>query len=198
MNRRGDGTIRKGDYGMKRQTTRELLAASFQELAQTKQINKITITQITDNCGMSQPTFYHHFRDKNDLIAWIEAENLNRILEKNREDESTWKDTLEDLAEYYIQNRAYILNALKNTDGPDCFADSMVRLNAEALSGGIQRRSGGEELPAMLGYYIRIYCYGTGKLLEAWLMGEEKLTKEEFTEILWKSVPDPLKPYLGL
>ena len=89
---------------MKRQTTRELLAASFQELAQTKQINKITITQITDNCGMSQPTFYHHFRDKNDLIAWIEAENLNRILEKNREDESTWKDTLEDLAEYYSLN----------------------------------------------------------------------------------------------
>ena len=116
----------------------------------------------------------------------------------NRGERSHVHPTPKMIDPYYIQNRAYILNALKNTDGPDCFADSMVRLNAEALSGGIQRRSGGEELPAMLGYYIRIYCYGTGKLLEAWLMGEEKLTKEEFTEILWKSVPDPLKPYLGL
>ncbi len=43
---------------MKRKTTREILAESFQELAQKKRIDKITITEITNNCGMSQPTFY--------------------------------------------------------------------------------------------------------------------------------------------
>ncbi|MCR4647188.1 MAG: TetR family transcriptional regulator [Oscillospiraceae bacterium] len=56
---------------MKRKTTEELLAGSFLELAQTKRIDKITITEITNNCGMSQPTFYNHFKDKYDLIVWI-------------------------------------------------------------------------------------------------------------------------------
>ncbi len=183
---------------MRRQTTRELLAASFQELAQTKQINKITITQITDNCGMSQPTFYHHFRDKNDLIAWIEAENLNKIMSRISEDGYTWKDTLKDLAEYYEKNRPYMVNALKYTNGQNSFAASLVRLNIEALSEVVRRSPGSDELSGMLGYYIRIYCYGTGKLLQAWLLGDEKLTKEEFAEVLEKSVPDPLKQYLGL
>ena len=52
---------------MNRKTTEELLADSFLELAQTKRIDKITITEITNNCGMSQPTFYNHFKDKYDL-----------------------------------------------------------------------------------------------------------------------------------
>lgn len=47
---------------MKRKTTEELLAESFLELAQTKRIDKITIIEITNNCGMSQPTFYNHFK----------------------------------------------------------------------------------------------------------------------------------------
>ena len=34
---------------MKRKNTKELLAESFLELAQTKRIDKITITGITDN-----------------------------------------------------------------------------------------------------------------------------------------------------
>lgn len=53
-----------------RKTKKELLVKSFQELALQKPISKITITNITDNCGLSQPTFYRYFRDKYDLIAW--------------------------------------------------------------------------------------------------------------------------------
>ncbi|MBQ3842671.1 MAG: TetR family transcriptional regulator, partial [Ruminiclostridium sp.] len=56
---------------MIRRTTKDILAESFQELAQKKRIDKITITGITNNCGMSQPTFYNHFKDKYDLIVWI-------------------------------------------------------------------------------------------------------------------------------
>ena len=46
---------------MKRMTTKELLAESFKELTTAKAINKITIANITDNCGMAQTTFYRHF-----------------------------------------------------------------------------------------------------------------------------------------
>ena len=55
---------------MKRKTTKEILSESFQELAAEMRIDKITITEITSNCGMSQPTFYNHFKDKYDLIVW--------------------------------------------------------------------------------------------------------------------------------
>ena len=49
---------------MKRKTAKEILAESFQELAEKKSIDKITVKDITDNCGYSPATFYRQFRDK--------------------------------------------------------------------------------------------------------------------------------------
>lgn len=36
---------------MKSKTAKEILAESFREVAETKQIDKITIRDIVDNCG---------------------------------------------------------------------------------------------------------------------------------------------------
>ena len=49
---------------MKRKTAKEILTASFQELAAGKSIDKITIQEIVDNCGYSPATFYRNFKDK--------------------------------------------------------------------------------------------------------------------------------------
>ena len=67
---------------MIRKTTKDILAESFLELAENKRIDKITITEITSNCGMSQPTFYNHFKDKYDLIVWIHIRDTGSIMSK--------------------------------------------------------------------------------------------------------------------
>ena len=55
---------------MKRRTAKEILADSLRELAEKQSIDKITIRNITENCGYSPASFYRHFKDKYDLIAW--------------------------------------------------------------------------------------------------------------------------------
>lgn len=104
---------------MKRKTTKDILAESFLELAETKRIDKIRISDITDNCGMSPPTFYNHFRDKYDLLVWIHTSRVSKIMSKIDKDGYRWKDTLLDGARYYYENRGYIINALKHTGGQD-------------------------------------------------------------------------------
>jgi len=54
---------------MRRKTAKEILAESFRELAESKSVDKITVRDITQNCGYSAATFYRHFQDKYDLIA---------------------------------------------------------------------------------------------------------------------------------
>ena len=67
---------------MKRKTTEEVLAESFQEVAAKKAVNRITIKDIVSNCGLSSTTFYRYYRDKEDLIAWIYKSNCRAILER--------------------------------------------------------------------------------------------------------------------
>ena len=110
---------------MKRKNTKELLAESFLELVQTKRIDKITITEITDNCGMSQPTFYNHFKDKYDLIVWIYTNHVREIMCKIDNKTFMWKDCLLGAALYYYENSEFIKNAMKHTSGQDSFVENV-------------------------------------------------------------------------
>ena len=67
---------------MKRKTAKEILDESFKELAQTKKIDKITVKDITENCGYSSATFYRQFKDKYDLIAWSYTQDIRSIVDK--------------------------------------------------------------------------------------------------------------------
>ena len=59
--------------------TKDILAASLRELAKGKAVDKITIREITDNCGVSATTFYNHFQDKYELLAWIYNQRIEPI-----------------------------------------------------------------------------------------------------------------------
>ena len=53
------------------QTTKRALEASLKKLLPRKPLNKITINDITEDCGVNRMTFYYHFQDIYDLIEWI-------------------------------------------------------------------------------------------------------------------------------
>ena len=65
-----------------RMTTKELFAESLKELAVSKNISKITVKEISANCGFTSKTFYNHFQDKYALIEWIYSTAAEKIFSK--------------------------------------------------------------------------------------------------------------------
>ena len=51
--------------------TKKALAESLKELGSTRILDKITVADITEHCGVNRQTFYYHFKDILDLIEWI-------------------------------------------------------------------------------------------------------------------------------
>ena len=51
--------------------TKRVLADGIKKVMETKAFDKITVTDITDSCGVSRNTFYYHFQDKYELVNWI-------------------------------------------------------------------------------------------------------------------------------
>ena len=45
------------------QTTKRALEASLKNLMLQKPLDKITINDIAEDCGISRMTFYYHFKD---------------------------------------------------------------------------------------------------------------------------------------
>ena len=181
---------------MKRKTTKELLAESFLELAENKRIDKITITEIAQNCGMSQPTFYNHFKDKYDLIVWIYVSSSNIIMSKIGKDGYQWRDTLFDAARQFLDNRDFVLNALKHTGGKDSFVENLRRINIDLLTAEVRKRLVGETIPDELLGIMRVYVYGTVQMMLEWLLDPSKLTPDQVAVIWEKSLPEELRQYL--
>lgn len=181
---------------MKRKTTKDILAESFIELTESKRIDKIRINEITDNCGMSAPTFYNHFKDKYDLIVWIHTRRVNDVMSKIDTDGFEWRDTLLEGAEYFYENRQFLVNALKHTSGQDSFVEYVRKYNTDLLSAEVRKKLMTEYIPAEIYSMIKIYVYGTVQFMLEWLTGEIDFTPEQVAQMWEMSLPQPLKQYL--
>ncbi|MGL4336080.1 MAG: TetR/AcrR family transcriptional regulator C-terminal domain-containing protein [Turicibacter sp.] len=51
--------------------TKKAIASGLKQLMHEKSFNKVSIRDITEQCGLNRQTFYYHFQDKYELINWI-------------------------------------------------------------------------------------------------------------------------------
>ena len=70
-------------------TTKLALEASLKKLLLKKPVDKITINDLTEDCGISRMAFYYHFKDIYDLIEWACLEDGKRAL-ADKKTYSTW------------------------------------------------------------------------------------------------------------
>ena len=73
------------------QMTKQALANSLKSLLQKKTLNKITIKDIVDDCGVNRQTFYYHFQDIPSLLEEIIVEMTAKVIE-NLPEESTFEE----------------------------------------------------------------------------------------------------------
>ena len=91
------------------QVTKYAIEASLKKLLLQKPLDKITISDITEDCGISRMTFYYHFKDIYDLVEWICVEESRRALE-DKKTYDTWQQGFLQILEAVRDNKPFILN----------------------------------------------------------------------------------------
>ena len=92
--------------------TKLALEASLKKLLMHKQLDKITINDLTDDCGISRMTFYYHFKDIYDLVEWVCVEDGKRALQ-GKKTYDTWQEGICQIFEAVIENKPFILNVYR-------------------------------------------------------------------------------------
>ena len=177
---------------MKRKTTKELLAESFREVAERKSIDKITVRDITENCGYSPATFYRQFKDKYDLIAWDYTREVEAILSGMDGSEAAWHDALARAAAFFEERKAYLANLLLHTAGMESFLAYMQEANYQ----GLKALAGAASVDALTEQYLRVYVLGSAQFTCEWILGKCEASAEELATVYEQTLPAPLKRYL--
>ena len=95
------------------QTTKRALEASLKKLLLQKPLNKITINDITEDCGVNRMTFYYHFKDIYDLVDWIMVEDAAKALE-NKPTFDIWTEAFLDLLHQVQENKVLVMNVYRS------------------------------------------------------------------------------------
>ena len=62
------------------QMTKRALVASLKELMAEKPLDKITVTDLTEHCGVNRMTFYYNLKDIYEMVEWACVEEATRAL----------------------------------------------------------------------------------------------------------------------
>lgn len=100
---------------MKSNQTKKALAEALKQLLTRKPINKITINDITEQCGISRMTFYYHFKDIYDLVEWTLEEATQQIIGENRYADN-WQQGFLDLLKEVKENQKLYMNVYRSMD----------------------------------------------------------------------------------
>ena len=94
------------------QVTKRALEQSLKNLLLKKPLTKITISDITEDCGINRMTFYYHFKDIYDLVDWACLEDAKRALDEKKTYD-TWQQGLLQIFEAVQENKPFILNVYR-------------------------------------------------------------------------------------
>lgn len=92
--------------------TKRALEESLKNLLLQKPLDKITISDIAADCGISRMTFYYHFKDIYDLVEWACMEDARRALE-GKKTYDTWQQGFLQIFEEVLENKQFVMNVYR-------------------------------------------------------------------------------------
>lgn len=115
------------------QFTERAIKEAFIKLLNERPLDKITIKDITEECGVARNTFYYHFADIPTLLENILNAEIERVLSKTEFDLS-WEDGFITGAQFALENKRFIYHVYKSVRREE------VERYLNSVAGEIMRR----------------------------------------------------------
>ena len=95
--------------------TKLALEAALKKELLTKSLDKITINELAEDCGISRMAFYYHFKDIYDLVEWVCVEDGTKALQGKKTYEN-WQEGFCQIFEAVQENKPFIMNVYRCVD----------------------------------------------------------------------------------
>ncbi len=170
--------------------TKIWIANTLKRMLRKKPIEEIRVTEICREAEIERPTFYYHFKDKYELMAWaffqstyaedvLDVESAAHSMNQMRQDVVFYRRAFEDRSQNPMW--AYI-----------------VEYYVERYSNKAKEKVGTDTLDTQLLYSIRLYCHGAVGMTREWLMKDNITPAETIVQMMFNSMPETLKKlYFG-
>ena len=172
-------------------STKESLGNALKKMLAIKPIDKITVKDLVEECGVNRQTFYYHFDDVYDLLEWVFEEDANRVLPSEiRYDE--WRENVLLFFHYLHDNKLFVLNIYNSNNRSYFLRYFKRRLHYCIHSFAVIVAEGKNIEWSDLEFVCEFYANGIVGLISQWLDRNMELppeiTEEKFIRVLDGSI----------
>lgn len=155
------------------QITKRALEASLKNLLLKKPLERITINDIAEDCGINRMTFYYHFKDIYDLIEWACVEDATKALE-GKKTYDTWQQGFLQIFEAVLDNKPFIMNVYRSVSREQVEI-YLYKLTYDLLIGVVEEKSAGMSVRNEDKKFIAdFYKYAFVGLMLDWIRNDMK------------------------
>lgn len=175
---------------MKIDKTRLKLAESMKELLKATPLDKMTVTDIVENCDVSRQSFYRLFQDKYDLVNWY-FEVLADQSFKQMGKQCTLKEGLMRKFKFIDQEHAFFQQAFSSLD-----SNSLIHYDYTCIFTFYKQlieEKNHCQLSEDLLFLLEMYCHGSVTMTVSWLHQGRKQSIEAIVDLLIAAMPAALR-----
>ena len=171
------------------QRTEAVLIGTFKALMLKKPMNKITVSELVEECGINRKTFYYHFEDIRDMQRKMLRQDIEAIF--SRADLITDHDLIINSVLDYIEQNKVILKNMLSCIGRaelDLFLNSNVNKPIYSLVCETEQKqnlSVGDEYKRFLADFFTRAVSG---VLIDWIENRADLNKEQIKQYLFTTL----------
>ena len=164
--------------------TKLWIASAMKKLMVTKPIDKIRVTEICREAEIERPTFYYHFQDKYELVAWIffQDAEMTDILSV----ESAAKSMSKMRQDMLFYRRAY------EDSSQNALWQYMLEYFVRRYTTLAEQRLETDQLDTETKYCIRLYCYGAVGMTREWILRDNISPAEVIVQMMFDAMPERL------
>jgi Transcriptional regulator len=178
------------DAGPGRQeNTKYKLADSVKKCMKTTPVDRITVKDIVEGCGLTRQTFYRNFRDKYDLINWYFDKLVQQSLGQ-METGSTVRESLARKFGFILEEKAFFREAFRSDDHSS-LKEHDFELILQFYNNLIARKTS-RPLDEELQFQLEMYCRGSVYMTVKWVLGGMKDTPAQMSDKLVDAMPPKL------
>ncbi|PJJ27695.1 TetR/AcrR family transcriptional regulator C-terminal domain-containing protein [Lacrimispora celerecrescens] len=178
------------DNPNKSEKTKYRLADSIKDCMKTKPVDKITVQNIVDGCGMTRQTFYRNFKDKYDLINWYFDKLVLESFAQIGVDK-TVRQSLKEKFEFIKKEKVFFTEAFRSDD-----YNSLKEHDFELIMGfytELITRKRQEMLSEEIEFFLEMYCRGSVYMTVKWVLSGMKQSPGEMAASLTEAMPPKLE-----
>jgi len=153
--------------------TKRAIQHSFIKLLNQKTIDKITVKDIVEDCGINRNTFYYHYADIFDLLQDVfNTEILSFDIKTS--DRETWKESFTRAVDFSLKNKKAVYHVF-NSSAKEMLEKYLWELSGKYTETFVKAQAVGLNVsPSDLEYVIVFYKHAFMGIVIEWLINDMK------------------------